>query len=326
MPPRDLCQHVSDFLTRHVTPGAPFLIALSGGVDSMVLLDIAARLNRENSLNTAPLLVFRAMHVNHGMSKNADAWAQFCHAQCAARDVALSVTRVEIDRHAGTGLEAAAREARYRALGQTPARFVLTAQHQDDQAETVLHQLLRGTGLAGLAGMGESRVLATGQVLLRPLLTISRAAIEIYAREHHLTWIEDESNQDTAYTRNFIRHDVLPNIAARFPHYAESLTRAARHAHESASLNEALAKLDLKWDGVEAYADALDTLPRERQTNALYYWLRWQDLGDLSAPSQQQIEEWATQIFRPSPKGKPHLAGGHGVKIRRVKNRLVLET
>lgn len=321
----DLRQHVADFLGRYVKPGERLALALSGGVDSVVLLDILSGLHRGHPSDTAPVLAFEAIHINHGISKNADSWAAFCSEECAKRAVPITVEQVEVDRHSGTGLEAAAREARYAALGKTQAKFILVAQHQDDQAETVLHQLLRGTGLAGMAGMGEARELPSGQTLLRPLLAVSRAAIEIYAREHHLQWIEDESNADTAYTRNFIRHNVLPQIASRFPHYAESLTRAARHAHESGNLNEALAKLDLKWDGHEAHADLLDRLPRERQVNALYHWLRWQDLGDAPAPSQQQLEEWAAQLFRLPPDGKPHQAGGHGVLIKRVRNRLVLE-
>ncbi len=282
----------------------------------MVLLDILSK------RNPAPSLPFQAIHINHGISKNANAWAKFCADECAKRGVPITVEVVNVDRQSGLGLEAAAREARYAALMKSDAEVVLTAQHQTDQAETVLHQMLRGTGLQGLAGMGEARELWLGQMLLRPLLNVSREAIEKYAQENKLQWIEDESNDDTAYTRNFIRHEIVPLIAERFPHYAASLERIARHAHESAELNEALAKIDLKWDGEDAFADELDALPLPRQINALYYWLRWQK---VAPPSRDQLEAWASQLFRAPPEGKPHLAGGHDYVIRRRRNVLTCE-
>lgn len=292
-------------------PGVRVAVALSGGVDSMVLLDIAAK----TSANV------EAIHVNHGISPNAHAWADFCREECKRLGVPLTVKVVDIDRSSGTGLEAAARHARYEALKKSSAAFVLTAQHLDDQAETVLHQMLRGTGLAGLAGMGEARTLREGQTLLRPLLNASRADIETYAVAHQLKWIEDESNADTAYTRNFIRHQVTPVIAKRFPHYADSLARISRHAHEASELTEALAKIDLRWNGTDAFAEGLDTLDRTRQINALYHWLRWQK---VDPPSHAQLEEWAAQLFRAHPEGKPHQAGGHGFVIRRTRNRLTI--
>lgn len=282
----------------------------------MVLLDVLSK------HNPSPSLPFQAIHINHGISKNADAWGKFCVDECAKRGVPITVEVVNMDRQSGLGLEAAAREARYAALMKSAAEFIFTAQHQTDQAETVLHQMLRGTGLQGLAGMGEARELRSGQMLLRPLLSVSREAIEKYAKENQLQWIEDESNNDTTYTRNFIRHEIVPVIAERFPHYADSLERIARHAHEGAELNEALAKIDLQWDGENAFADALDTLPLPRQINALYYWLRWQK---VAPPSRDQLETWASQLFRAPPEGKPHLAGGHDYVIRRKRNLLTCE-
>ena len=293
----------------------------------MVLLDILFKLNELSpkaglDQNPTPSLPFQAIHVNHGISKNAHGWAKFCMEECAKRGVPITVEVVNVDRQSGLGLEAAARDARYQALMKSDAEFIFTAQHQTDQAETVLHQMLRGTGLNGLAGMGEARELKPGQMLLRPLLKVSRDDIEKYARENKLTWIEDESNDDTTYTRNYIRREIIPIIAERFPHYAVSLERIAQHAHESAELNEALAKIDLKWDGEVAFADALDALALPRQINALYHWLRWQN---VSPPSRDQLEAWATQLFRAPPEGKPHLAGGHDYVIRRKRNVLTCE-
>lgn len=315
----DIAAPVADVLLRHQTSEKKVAIALSGGIDSMVLLDIVAKMIAANPASVAG---FQAIHVNHGISPHAASWADFCITECGKRNVPLTVEVVQVDRKSSTGLEAAAREARYAALIKSDAAVIIAAQHQDDQAETVLHQMLRGTGLNGLAGMGETRELKPGQMLLRPLLNVKRTDIETYARVHDLRWVQDESNADTAYTRNFLRHDLIPVIRERFPHYADSLARIARHAAESAALNEAMAKIDLQWNGHEANAELLDNLPVTRQVNALYHWLRWQK---VNPPSHAQLETWVKQLFRKPPEGKPHQAGGHDLLIRRRRNLLILE-
>jgi tRNA(Ile)-lysidine synthase len=307
---------VEQFLFRHTLAGERVCVAFSGGMDSIVLLDILDQLKSPLRLNLC------AIHVHHGLSPNAQAWMEFCEGICAARNIALTTTRVSIDRSSSLGLEGAARAARYAAIAAEGTPYVLLAQHADDQAETVLHQMLRGTGLKGLAGMGEKRAASSAQTLLRPLLNVPRGEIEALARERDLEWIEDESNTDTAYTRNFLRHDIVPRLSERFPHYRESLARAARHASEADEMLEALAKIDLVWDGENAFADGLDTLPQARQTNAIYHWLRWQK---MSPPAQSQLNELAAQLFRPAPVGKPQLAGGHEFVIRRNNNRLILQ-
>ncbi|MBI3716936.1 MAG: tRNA lysidine(34) synthetase TilS [Betaproteobacteria bacterium] len=313
--PPKLIDAVDAFFARHAVRGKRVAIGLSGGLDSMVLLETAHR------LKSAWTIDLSAIHVHHGLSANADVWADFCARQCSARGIPLTVCRVTVDRAAAVGVEAAAREQRYAALAASASEVVLLAQHSDDQAETVLHQLLRGTGPAGLAAMGESRLLTPQVMLLRPLLTINRAELENCAEAWGLEWIHDESNDDTRYTRNFIRHRLVPVIAERFSHYRESLARSARHAAETVELTEALAKIDLGWDGRETHVARLDDLPLVRQVNALYHWLRWQD---VAAPSREQLEEWARQLFRESPAGKPHQAGGHDYLIRRSRNQLQL--
>jgi len=289
---------------------------LSGGVDSMLLLTLA------DQLKSTMHLELTAIHVHHGLSPNADAWAAFCTDVCDAKEIPLTITRVQVDRRSPAGVEGAARAARYAAFAEEGSPYVLLAQHADDQAETVLHQLLRGTGLKGLAGMGEVRVVSAAQTILRPLLEVSRAEIEAEAGERGLKWIEDESNTDTAYTRNFLRQDITPRLSARFPHYVASLARAARHAAEADEMLEALARIDLAWDGTNAFANGLDSLPQARQTNALYHWLKWQG---APVPSRSQLHEWAAQLFRMAPTSKPQLAGGHDFVIRRANNRLVLQ-
>ena len=280
-------------------------------------------LDAVNQLKSVLNLDVHAIHVHHGLSPNADGWAEFCATACAAKNIAIKIAKVHVDKSSPAGLEGAARAARYGAFNDEGSPFMLLAQHADDQAETVMHQLLRGTGLKGLSGMGEVRVVSSSQTMLRPLLQVSRAEIEAVAVARGLKWITDESNNDTAHTRNFLRHEILPRLSARFPHYRASLARAARHASQADEMLEALAKIDLRWDGETAFADALDTLPQSRQINALYHWLGWQA---VPAPSQLQLTEWATQLFRLAPASKPQLAGGHDFVIRRTNNRLVLQS
>jgi tRNA(Ile)-lysidine synthase len=291
-------------------------------MDSVVLLELLARLSATLGLRLS------AIHVHHGLSPNADQWMAFCESVCNAKSIPLMIDRVRVDRALAGGVEAIARDVRYSAFNRVDADLLALAQHADDQAETVMLQILRGTGLKGMAGMGETRTLRDGLILIRPLLGFPRTAIEAYADRNRLKWIEDESNRDTVHTRNFIRQVLAPKLAERFPHYRESLARAGRHASEADEMLSALAAIDLQWDGRNACADALDGLPLTRQVNALYHWLQWlQWPGDPSNifPSQAQLVEWAMQLFRPAPPDRPHQAAGHDLVIYRRKNLLQLE-
>lgn len=201
--------------------GRRVVVALSGGVDSVVLAHAAHKLQAKYRLS------LRAVHVDHGLSPNAARWAQFCRRYCRALGIPIRVKRVKIS-SGGKGLEAAAREARYAVLREQAADAVLVAHHLDDQAETVLLNLLRGAGGRGASAMPELGALGE-KVLLRPLLGISRDAILEYARSQRLEWIEDESNAEEALTRNFLRRRVGPLLSERFPRWRENLARAARH-------------------------------------------------------------------------------------------------
>ena len=201
--------------------GRRVAVGLSGGVDSVVLLHLLHDL--------APAFGFRlsAIHVHHGLSPNADGWQRFCAGLCEALGVPFRAARVKVAKD-GAGLEAAARRARRAAFARAPADAIALAHHLDDQAETVLLNLLRGAGNAGASGMPAVGALGRKR-LLRPLLGLSRAEIVAYARAHRLPWIEDESNADEALTRNFLRRRVGPLLAERFPRWRENLARAARH-------------------------------------------------------------------------------------------------
>ena len=201
--------------------GQRVAVGLSGGVDSVVLLDLLRAAAPRHGLR------LEAVHVHHGLSPHADHWARFCRTLCRQWGVPLAVRRVKVQKR-GRGLEAAARAARHAVFARHPAPVIALAHQLDDQAETVLLNLLRGAGVRGASAMPVAGRLG-GKVLLRPLLAVRRSAIEAYARAHGLRWIEDESNQDAALTRNFIRLRVGPLLEQRFARWRESLARAARH-------------------------------------------------------------------------------------------------
>ena len=201
--------------------GKHLVAGLSGGVDSVVLLHLLRDLVPQHGYSLS------AVHVHHGLSPNADAWARFCRKLCRDWGVPLAVRRVGVQK-AGRGLEAAAREARRAVFARLRADAIALAHQLDDQAETVLLNLLRGAGTRGAAAMPAAGRLGD-KLLLRPLLQAPRREILAYARAHRLAWIEDESNRDDALTRNFLRLRVGPLLGQRFPRWRESLARAARH-------------------------------------------------------------------------------------------------
>jgi tRNA(Ile)-lysidine synthase len=224
-----------------VKRGERLVVGLSGGVDSVVLLDVLVRLRARLQVTVT------ALHVDHQLSPHHKEWARFCRALCKALEVPCRVVPVTLQ--AGNSLERAARDARYGAFRATRAQHVVLAHNKDDQAETVLLQLLRGAGVKGLAAMPLVRLDAIdstsrSRTILRPLLDVARSDIVAYATHRKLDWIEDESNVDQRYLRNWVRHDVLPRFAARAPAYRDAFSRAARHAGEAAGLLDALARID----------------------------------------------------------------------------------
>ena len=219
-------------------------VGLSGGVDSVVLL--------HQLRNLAGL---RAIHVHHGLSPNADRWAAFCRRLCRRLGVPLVVRKVKVAQRQGKGPEAAARDARYQAFQEIESEVIALAHNLDDQAETVLMNLLRGAGVRGASGM-PYEIKFKGKTLLRPLLGVPRSEIEAYARQHQLAWIEDESNADEALTRNFIRRRVGPLLAKKFPQWKQSLGRAAKHFSRKEAGAQELLREFLRTRGLRAPSEA----------------------------------------------------------------------
>ena len=228
--------------------GKRLAVALSGGLDSVVLLHLLRGL--------APRLGVRlsAIHVNHGLSPNAGDWQRFCASLCDELGIPFKAARVRIRRQK-KGIEAAAREARRATLAMAPADAIALAHHLDDQAETVLFNLLRGTGVEGASGMPAVGRLGR-KALLRPLLGVPRGAIRAYAARQRLAWIEDESNADESLTRNFLRRRVGPLLETRFPRWREALARAARHFAAAGLDARALLRAYLKGRGLRAPSEA----------------------------------------------------------------------
>lgn len=252
-------------------------IAFSGGLDSSVLLHLLADWARHEEL--PPLY---AIHVHHGLQSAGDAWPAHCARICEQLGIALEVVRVQVT--PGASLEQAARSARYQAFCERlkPGEVLLSAQHRDDQAETLLFRLLRGAGVRGLAAMPASRSLGQGG-LFRPLLDSSRAELRKYAQSHGLAWIEDPSNADERFSRNFLRRQVMPLLAERWPQVTANIARSARHLGEAQQLLDELAALDLAAaHGVSACPwltlpsldlSAVSALSDRRQRNLLRHWL-----------------------------------------------------
>ena len=283
-----------NLLTRVLAALAPWqersawVVGFSGGLDSTVLLHV---LVQAHAAQRCPPV--RAVHVQHNLQAAALAWPAHCAAQCAQWGVPLTVHSVTVG-HEG-GLEQAARSARYEAFQQSlnEGDALLLAQHQDDQAETVLFRLVRGTGVRGLAAIPKQRMLGKHDVL-RPLLDISRAELERYAQQHQLKWVEDPTNAQSDYSRNWLRHEVLPLLQQRWPQADKAIARAASHCAEAQDLLDEVALED--WHSIQVPAQpdwlALPVLSRTqlmalssaRQRNVLRFWC---ERMDLMAPDTQ---------------------------------------
>ncbi len=262
-------------------------IAYSGGIDSHVLLHAVAKL-RDSHTNFPPLT---AIHVNHQINPRAADWARHCREICAQLGIELHIETVSIVQN-GDGLENAARRARYAVFEKFVGdnEVLLQAHHRDDQIETLLLRQLRGSGIAGLAAIPEQRVLGKGQ-LLRPLLNCPRAELIAYAQSHELQWIDDDSNRDPHYDRNFLRLNVLPLIEQRWPAYRHTLARVSEQSIEAQRVLDDLAAMDsagaITAEGCLSIT-VCRSLPPHRLHNLLRYWI--QQCG-LPLPSREQLRQ-----------------------------------
>lgn len=295
--------------------GRRLCVAFSGGLDSSVLLAALCRLRGPRRLSV------RALHVNHQLHPQASHWAQAAGAQARRLRVAFERIDTTVVCRRGESLEAAARTARYRALGShlRSAELLVTAHHQEDQLETVLLALLRGSGVRGLSAM---RALSAwnGTLLLRPLLPIGRAQLEGYAREHAVSWSEDPSNLDERFDRNYLRQRVLPLLRQRWPAAAATVARSAAHLLEARALLEqqALEQLKPARDGAALRVSVLARLAAAQRGNALRHWIA--ERG-LTAPDHRRLREIAGPMLQSRADALP-VVRWQGGELRRHGDRL----
>ncbi|WP_145537976.1 tRNA lysidine(34) synthetase TilS [Yersinia kristensenii] len=295
------------------------LVGFSGGLDSSVLLHLLVCLRDK----LIPDLMIRAIHIHHGLNPLADTWVKHCQQQCEQWKIPLEVVRVNIDaRHAG--IEAAARTARYQAFTSHLAdnEVLVTAQHLDDQCETFLLALKRGSGPAGLSAMAAKMHFAHSQ-LWRPLLAFSREMLENYARTQQLQWIEDDSNQDDRFDRNFLRLRVLPLLTQRWPHFAQATARSASLCAEQEQLLDELLADNLQQLQNADGALSIEGLLLASEVKRAAILRRWLAGGGALMPSQSQLQRLWLEVAMARQDAEPQLIlGTH--QVRRFRQYLYL--
>lgn len=276
------------------TKGATFWIAYSGGLDSQVLLDLA--------LKTLPKSTLKAIHIHHGLHADADHWQEHCENVCAQADIELHTQWISPNKDKSS-LEQEARFSRYAAFESLLRKgdYLLMAHHQDDQLETLLFRLARGSGIKGLCGIPSRRQLGDA-ILLRPLLEYSKDDLRAYAQEHKLSWIEDSSNVDTNFDRNFLRHEIVSRLKQRWPGIGSSVQRSATLHQETDQLLATLAQMDLGMDftGLRPRLPLakLKALDASRQRNALRYWFAaLSQQYRMPAPGFDELRRLVTELI-----------------------------
>ena len=305
-------------------------VAFSGGLDSNVLLHLTALYARQRELKIT------AVHINHGLSENAGAWQQHCQRVCEKLGLEFVSKSVVVEQggQGYQGLEGQARKARYDALAQvitdcakSPYRLLLTGQHQQDQVETYLLRLKRGSGAKGLAAMASSTAFYANAFndtyLLRPLLDVSRSALEDYAKEQDLSWIDDESNTDTRFDRNFLRHEVIPVLNGRWPQFDEMVCRSAKHLSEQQQLIDEISEQDLLSvidENGSLCVDGLLNLSVLRRNNVLRFWF---EAHHVSMPSMVLMQRISDEVLAARVDAQPKVSWQQTV-LRRFKGRIYL--
>lgn len=297
---------VIDHLWRKTPASATLWVAYSGGLDSRVLLQLLADCRAQSS--SGPGL--QAIHVNHGLHPETDHWQHHCEQTCSRLAIPLMVERLQIDADTGN-LEARARSLRYEAFRRhlKPGDILLMAHHQDDQVETMLYSLMRGRGVAALAGMPAERRLGAG-MLQRPLLHFPRQSLLDFARQRTLDWIDDPSNTDTDFDRNYLRHQVMPVLEDRWPGFRAVWQRSAGLLAEAGQCQDLVAAQDLQSLLTE-YSHCLQLTPLRalddyRQRNVLRYWLtelsrQWQ----VPPPDNVSLQRIVSEVLTAAEDARP---------------------
>jgi tRNA(Ile)-lysidine synthase len=302
-------------IDQYYQPNTRIVLGLSGGLDSRVMLELLAQYAQQHNVDCL------AVHVHHGLSDNADHWAKQCQLWCQSLNMPLVIEKVSLD-FEGRSIEESAREARYNALSKhlKCGDLLLTGQHADDQLETFLLALKRGSGPKGLSSMAAAMPFENA-LMVRPLLSSTRHEIEEFAQSLDLEWVEDESNQDQRFERNFIRHNLTPCMRERWPHIHQSVLRSAELcAEQEQLLDELMAeKLSIAMhpDG-SLDISTLAKMSELARTRLLRMWL--QALG-LRMPSRVQLDKLWQEVALAQQDANPQLMLADG-QIRRFTHKL----
>ncbi len=289
--------------------GMKKVIAYSGGVDSHVLLHLIAQESEQDLL---------VVHINHRLHNDSDTWQQHCQTVANQLGVSFQAVTIDVTKKPRHSLEAIAREARYAAFKSfiNDDAILLTGHNQNDQVETVLLQLMRGAGAPGLSGMPFSKPFANGNHI-RPLLAVTRDDIMVYAKTHNLTWIEDPSNEQDHFDRNFLRQKIIPELVARREGVVHTIARSSQLMAETIELSQALAQIDYQnVKGPEAHLvsiELLKSLSDARQNNVIRYWLA---LQGLRMPSHALLHQIKKQLLHSDLGSKPVICWGESALTR----------
>ncbi len=297
---------------------AHYLLAYSGGLDSHVLLHLLAELKDRQHINNLGVV-----HINHQLHADSSQWAAHCVQQCQQYQLLCEVINIVVDKNTGFGLEAAARQARYAAFKTrlTEQTFLLTAQHADDQIETFLLQSLRGGGVKGLAAMPAVKPFAKGY-LSRPLLSVTQQDIIDYAEQNNLNWVDDPSNTNTKFDRNYLRKYITPVLKQRWPAIHKTIARVTQHQAENKELIAELAQMDLQQLETDANHISilhLRALSLHRQKNVLRYWLH--NVNKLSMPDATHLMRILNEVLNAAEDSQPCVSWDNAI-VRRYKGKL----
>ncbi|CAH0524960.1 tRNA lysidine(34) synthetase TilS [Vibrio hippocampi] len=313
----DIYQQFESSLTQHLNAHNKVVLGLSGGMDSRVLLHLLGRFQSDY-----PERNIIAVHIHHGLSSNADQWQTQCQRWSQKEGIAFDYRLVEVKSKAGESLEQVARHARYQALNDyiEPGDVLVTGQHLDDQTETFLLALKRGSGPKGLSSMAQSMPFGLGYIL-RPLLAVSRRDIERYAISEKLEWVEDESNQDTRFDRNFLRQEVIPSIKQRWPSFTSSVARSARLCAAQEQLLTELLQPELTKLCDELGGLSIVELAAYSQLKRDYLIRLWLEQHTQWLPSEIQLNKLWFEVACARDDANPELQLAQG-SVRRFKQRL----